>query len=642
MRNKLSHIWLFLVLLPLLSGCGGSGDSSSEPLSEEQISVKNATGFLSRLMDRYHNRIAVYDDVSSAGNHFVTFAKIPDQNAPVSINGSWTDQPHSGATAIRCDFNGPGFGGIYFLNGILPNGASSPQLNFGTVADSGFDLSGVVRLSFWARGQAGGEQIEFFLAGVGRDATTGNPTQPYPGSSPRYPTQGTTFTLSTSWQQFNIELSSLDLSYVLGGFAWVADANLNPQGATFYLDDIEFELSSSARLNRLNQPRFITSFEMRPIQPDPFDGNADDDIDLVLRNLAFSYDNALALLAFLAEGSDDSLRRARLLGDAYVYAAQHDRFHNNGVIRTAYQAGDISLPPGWTPNDRTGTVPIPGFYSEAQQLFFEVEQEAVDVGNNAWSMIALLGLYKRTLDNKYLTAARDIGNFIISMRNDTGTYQGFQGGIDDPESQTPTQRIFASAEHNIDVLVAFKLMFEITGENSWSPHALHAQNFVEAVFDNTSMCFLAGTPDPETRNTSTGQLPVDVQAWAILARIPLALNNTQAVFDCAETYHRTNLDGFNGFDFNEDKDAVWFEGTGHMATAYGMAGINDSATTLLSELRRAQTTAPFGDGFGISAASRDGLTSGFSFNYYQRLHIAAVAWYVFAQQRFNPYYQESF
>ena len=64
-------------------------------------SVKGATHFLGRMMDRFHKGIYVYKDVGSAGNHFVTYAKIPDEHASVAMNGSWDDTPHSGATAIR-------------------------------------------------------------------------------------------------------------------------------------------------------------------------------------------------------------------------------------------------------------------------------------------------------------------------------------------------------------------------------------------------------------------------------------------------------------------------------------------------------------------------------------------------------------
>ncbi len=195
-------------------------------------------------MDRYHYRFPVYDDVSSAGNHFVAFAKIPNAAAAVSINSSWSDNPHSGATAIRCEYSNSSFAGFYFLNGVLPIGATSPELNFGSIPNGGVDLSGAQSLTFWARGETGGEKIEFFIAGVGRDADTGLPTEAFPGSSPRLPKMGTIFTLSSQWQQFSIDVSKLDLSYVLGGFGWVGDSNNNPQGAIFYLDDIEYNVNT--------------------------------------------------------------------------------------------------------------------------------------------------------------------------------------------------------------------------------------------------------------------------------------------------------------------------------------------------------------------------------------------------------------
>jgi hypothetical protein len=44
--------------------------------------------------------------------------------------------------------------------------------------------------------------------------------------------------LSTSWQQVTIWLAGKNLTHIIGGFGWVAAAQNNPQGATFYLDDI--------------------------------------------------------------------------------------------------------------------------------------------------------------------------------------------------------------------------------------------------------------------------------------------------------------------------------------------------------------------------------------------------------------------
>lgn len=604
-------------------------------------SAAGGVAYLKQVMDEFHDRVPVYDDVSSPGNHFVTYAKIPNGGAAVTINGSWTTNPHRGATSIRNVFSnttGTNFGGFYFQNGVLPSGATAPQPNWGTEPNAGINLTGATALTFWVRGERGGEKIEFFVGGVGRNPFSGAPESPFPDSSPRSPSLGTVFTLTTSWQKLTIPLAGLDLSYVLGGFGWVANAPNNPGGAVFYLDDIQYELSAARRNERLNEPRFVRSFSTGPFQSQPDPVNA---FDLQLRNTAFTYDNALAILAFLAEGSAESLRYARLIGDAFVVARQHDRTYNDGRLRSAYAAGDIALPPGWTPNGRVGTVPIPGYFDENQQRFFEIEQGAVDTGNNAWGMIALLALYRRTRNPAYLNAALAIGDFIHTFRNDTGLYRGFQGGIENPEGPAPSRRIYASTEHNLDVYAAFTTMFQLTGEPRWQADAQHAREFVLAMWDSARRVYLTGTHNPSTRNANAGQLPLDVQAWSTLA-LPDGLSIHPEVLPGAEANHRTMSNGFSGFDFNEDRDGVWFEGTAQMAVAYDRAGQSPLAESLRQELRRAQQTPPYGDGLGTAAASREGLTTGFGFSYFRRPHVGATAWNVFAQLDFNPFRESGF
>lgn len=610
--------------------------------SEAVDSARSSVAYLAGVMDEFHDRFPVYDDVSSPGNHFHTYGRIPSQFSPVTMNGSSTEFVHSGATAIRCEFDAitpTSFGGFYLQNGILGPNDTTPSLNFGTVPDAGIDLTGATALTFWARAEGpGNARVEFFVGGVGRDAVTGSPTAPFPDSTPRHPSIGTVFVLTPTWQKFTIDLSGRDLSYVLGGFAWVANAPNNPGGAVFYLDDIQYELDAATVDARLDSPRFLRSFTTLAVQPDPNDENVDDDLDLVLRNLAFVYDNALALLAFLADGSADSLRRARLLGDAFVYAAGNDRLFSDGRVRDAYAAGDISLPPGWIPNGKIGTVPIPGFFDEANQAFVEVEQSGVSTGNNAWVMVALLALHQETQDPTYLDAARRIGEFIVTFKQQAGTFQGFVGGLADPEI-TPTLRSWASTEHNLDIIAAFDRMFEITGESQWATDAAHARTFVDAMWDPVSGCFLTGTGDPETQNTTEGQLPLDTQSWSALALRDVSTAYPDVLL-CAESNHATSHHGFSGFDFNEDLDGVWFEGTAQMAIAYAVTGQAAAAEVYRSELRAAQSQVPFGDTLGVAAACHDGVSSGFGFKLFQRLHIAATSWSVFAQLGYNPYYQD--
>lgn len=640
----------FLTTLTVIFGFAPS--LASQPAVD---SAQRSLSYLRRVMDEYHTRFPIYDDVSSGGNHFHAYAKIPDQFAPVDMNGSWTIGPHSGATAIRCEFKpNASFGGFYLQNGTLTGEQRAPVPNFGTIPNAGIDLTGVTALTFWARGEFGNERVDFFVGGVGRDALTGFPISPYPDSTPRTPPFGTLFTLAQVWQKFTIDLTGRPMNYVLGGFGWVADRTNNPGGAVFYLDDIQFELSSEARQKRLNQPRFLRSYTTLPLQPNLFDAVKDGDIDFVLRNLAFTYDNAAALLAFLADGSADSVRRARLIGDAFVYAMQHDRtFEDNRActdtieprsvngarLRTAYAAGDIALPSGWLPKGRAGTVPIPGFYDEGTKTFYEVEQQAVDVGNNAWGMIALEALYEKTGDTTYRAAACKLGNFISSFRNGSGMYRGFTGGIDDPDV-TRTLRPWAATEHNLDVYAAFSNFFRISSEARWKVGAANARAFVVSMFDTKRNCGLAGTIDPNSRNEKSGQLPLDVQAWSVLA----ILDNPLVSIQCAEANHLNTHDGFSGFDFNEDKDGVWFEGTAQIVVAYALVGRTTSADFYRAELRRAQQT--LGDGEGLPSASHDGLSTGFDtaggdpFKYFLRLHVGATAWNVFAQIGFNPYYSQ--
>lgn len=624
-----------VIAAPLLVlGLSIGGSPAAEPATAiGQPSAQAALQYLAQVMDQYHDRFPVYDDVSSGGNHFFAWSKIPDQSAAVAINGSWTDNPHSGATAIRAeldDTTGTNFGGFYFLNGLLPAGATVPIPNFGEVGNAGIDLSGATALTFWARGQRGGERISFFLGGVGRDPDTGRPTAPFPDSSP---VVKRTVSLTTAWTQYSFDLRGLDLHYVLGGFGWVATAMDNPGGAVFFLDDISYALSDAGRGARLALPRFLRSFTTAPVQslPDPVGI-----FDLAFREVANTYDNALAIFAFLADGSADSVRRARLIGDAFVYAAEHDRFYGDGRLRDSYAAGDLVIAPGWTPNGRTATVTIPGYFDEVQQKFLEIGQDGISTGNEAWAMLALLALQRNTGDPRYLAAAQRLGRFVVGFRNDQGLYQGFLGGLDHPEAAAPVRRPWASTEHNLDLYAAFELLAEVDPAGGWEAQRDHARQFVDAMWDAARGCNLTGTIDPGTRNASPGQLPEDVQSWAVLA-LPDALSTHPELLACAERNHLTTDAGFRGFDFNEDKDGVWFEGTAHMATAYRRAGRPGDADGFLATLSRAQATPPYGDGLGIAAASRDGLTTGFGFFYFRRLYVGATAWNVLAQLGWNPY-----
>ena len=47
--------------------------------------------------------------------------------------------------------------------------------------------------------------------------------------------------LDKEWKQYTIDLKGKDLSYIIGGFAWATNLDVDPDGCVFYLDEIKYE-----------------------------------------------------------------------------------------------------------------------------------------------------------------------------------------------------------------------------------------------------------------------------------------------------------------------------------------------------------------------------------------------------------------
>jgi len=52
--------------------------------------------------------------------------------------------------------------------------------------------------------------------------------------------EGSTVTLTPEWKQYEIDLAGQDLTRVVGGFCFAISKEKNPDGATFYLDEIKY------------------------------------------------------------------------------------------------------------------------------------------------------------------------------------------------------------------------------------------------------------------------------------------------------------------------------------------------------------------------------------------------------------------
>ncbi|HBX24402.1 MAG TPA: hypothetical protein DEF34_12340 [Desulfotomaculum sp.] len=595
--------------------------SATPAHAETAVVVEKANGYdyLKTIMDQYNDVFYVYQDYNTAGNHFLQRAKLSssgDQDAVPDMLEAYCQKPYLGNSCIKCVFQTKqdNWGGWYFTNGVLQGKETAPKDNHGEYKNAGVDLRGAGRLTFWVRGEKGGESVEFFCFGIGRDAETGEPVKPFPDSS--YKVGGYAI-LSDQWEQYSIDLAGLDLRYVLGGFGWVTNSYENDgEDITFYLDEIKYDCK------RPNELRFMNSFETCPL---------DYDFDLTTSNAAFTYDNAVALMAFLANGDN---ARAKLLADAFVYAQQHDRFFNDGRLRNAYQGGDLILPPGWTPFNEVGTVRLPGFYQIRSGTWAEDEfQVSTHTGNMAWVMLALMAYYQEAGGEQYLAAAQRLGEWIETNCRDERGAGGYTGGYTGNDEKM-TKLTYKSTEHNIDLYAAFEQLYLLTSQAEWHNRAKHARNFVQAMWDDSEGKFWTGT-DSYGVAINKKVIPLDIQAWAVLSLRDVKYFK---VIDYAEK----NLRVGKGFDYNEDRDGVWYEGAAQMAAAYKFTGQEAKRNALLNMLSVAQLKSG-----GIYAADRNYLTTGFiqpdgkNLVFMRCPHVAATAWAVLAEKGINPFWYSS-
>jgi len=603
----------------LLMGCATLADSPRRIQPSPAPPPDETYAYLARRMDQYHRTFYVYGDFLSGGNHFHERGFVGAEEAIASIppmEENCRESPASGLTCIKCSFNGRAsdWGGWTFLSGAFEANATAPMQNWGDIAGAGYDLRGATQLTFMARGRHGGERVEFYCFGVGRAPFTGRKQKPHPDSSPKR-TLGCV-TLSNTWQSYSIDLSGADLRNVLLGFGWTTTAARNRgRDIVFYIDSIQFDLP------RPQDPHFVLSYETT---------GTTNMFDLVMRNVSFVYDNALALLAFLAA---EDLPRARLIADAMVYAQDHDRYFSDGRLRNAYQAGDLTLPPGWQPRGRTGTVRIPGWYDHERGKWLEDSmQVGTHAGNMAWAILALLAFHEKAGGEQYLASAERLGEWVEQHCRDERGAGGYTGGYDGWEPDQ-TRLLYKSTEHNIDLFVAFERLFLVTGRKAWHERALHARDFALAMWDDSDGKFWTGTTD-DGRTVFTDVVPLDCQTWSILALQHLDPSVLRAL-----DFVESRLKVRHGFDFNEDRDGVWMEGTAQMASALYQAGRRDQADEIVNWLRVVRM--PSG---AVAATDRDRVTTGFQLSdgnpwlYFRRPHIGATSWLLLAERRVNPFW----
>jgi hypothetical protein len=145
----------------------------------------------------------------------------------VKFNGAYDKDPNTAPTCIQISYTfGPkGWAGIYWQN--------KPD-NWGDLPGNDYSKKGFKKIVFFAKGQNGDEVVEFKAGGIN------DTKKPYHDSFEE--TLGRV-TLSKDWKKYTIDVSSANLSSVIGGFCWVASRDFNSSHKTiiFQIDNIYFE-----------------------------------------------------------------------------------------------------------------------------------------------------------------------------------------------------------------------------------------------------------------------------------------------------------------------------------------------------------------------------------------------------------------
>jgi len=160
----------------------------------------------------------VYTEGGDEKNAFCPSGWMGDYNNIV-LDPACTTNPHSGQTCTKIVYRqgSQGWGGIYWQYPIQNRGEYP-----------GYSVKGAKAVTFWARGEKGGEKSIFKIGGI-------NESQ-FKFRDSFGPLATGTLKLTQDWQKLEIDLSKADTSSLIGGFCWVTTSFSD--SITIFLDDI--------------------------------------------------------------------------------------------------------------------------------------------------------------------------------------------------------------------------------------------------------------------------------------------------------------------------------------------------------------------------------------------------------------------
>ena len=301
------------------------------------------------------------------------------------------------------------------------------------------------------------------------------------------------------------------------------------------------------------------------------------------------YDNAIAILVFTAFGDFDKAEKAL-------------EFFNDRM------ATELMVSPGGFGQLRTAD----GIPVENRPRRW--------LGDNAWLLIAINNYHYYAKNSKYEELAKALSNWIVSLQDSDG---GLWGGFNADGSG-----ISKITEGNIDAFNAV-----VGNEIFHEKLHLYLKNFR---WDYKDKMLIAWPEYPEFKYA------LDLVSWGYCV-----FEDFPTQFLCgANRFKTSQVSAISqkpvcGYCFDEDKDVVWFEGTGQMVVAFNKAQKRSKSKMYLKEMKKSLVESslfpgtyalPYTSNSG-SSYGKDNLWNGVDRN----PAVSSTVWYLFGLLRFDPF-----
>lgn len=595
---------------------------------------------LNNLVSVNQNFFYVYKDVDSALNHGfpVPFGTL----SAVTIDEGCLDDPADPTTGCYPASDTAHFDGtLGTVMRVTLGPFSGVEFAGVNIQDDGayaYDLSQATQVTFDAR-SPDGAVVQFGVGGC-----IAAPTAP----------------IGLTWSPQTIILADLP-----GCVPNLSDLNILfaveaafPNGGTVLLDNIQFlpvppRANQSSNGESLSFPVGTETFGVVP-------QTSNAPLDQVDRNVASTYESALALLALLQQPGSD-MTNAQEVANAFHYAVYHDN-HGDPIptapgspsgcyggaaatqcgLHDAYYGGDIGLLNSQTGGAaQAGDVRLAGFGVPTVPYAFDLVNDGASGGNNAFAALALAAAYRQLGNMTCLNDALTIANWIAANLQDQtgkgygGYYNGYGGLYDNEAGQLDKGK---STESNADIFAAFNLLSQIEAglgntalAQQLATNANAAGNFVKAMINDNTGGFWVGTVPTGSSPPCSGGAQngndtidtcnsLDAQSITTLALAGSAafgtansnqpdwhgpLENILAHFKQTATVDNVTFSGL-GLIAPPPAPGIAWEFTGqavvtcsYLDALYVATSFQSCVQSYQSDSLQAANSAPFGDGAGV-------------------------------------------